>query len=177
MNSENKRVSELIFSVLNKNVNIELIDLNDYDLPFFNDSNIDEFEEIHLKIQEANDFIFIIPEWGGMIPGKLKNLLLTLSQKHTGHKPALTIFISSGLGGVNPISEIRSYGFKNNKMVFIPEYIIIRNVNRFAINTESYIKIMHRIENAFKILKEYSLFLKEVRINNDKLLNKYPYGM
>jgi multimeric flavodoxin WrbA len=177
MNSESKRVSELVLSALGKNLNLELIDLNNYDLPFFNDSNLNAFEEIHLKIQEADDYIIIVPEWGGMIPGKLKNLLLTLDQKHTGHKPALTISVSSGLGGANPISEIRSYGFKNNKIVFIPEYIIIRNVNRFSIETEFYSKIMYRIENSFKILKEYSFFLRKMRINNDKLLNKYPYGM
>ena len=50
-------------------------------MPFFNDSNIDEFEEIHLKIQEANDFIFIIPEWGGMILGKLKKIITNIRPK------------------------------------------------------------------------------------------------
>ena len=87
----------------------------------------------HLKTADA--LILITPEWDGTASPLLKNFLMMCEGQVTAHKPALLISVSSGINGAYPIAELRMSAFKNNKLVAIPDHIIIRNVEEVLNNT------------------------------------------
>ena len=60
-----------------------------------------------------------------------KNFFLICNKGELAHKPGLIVSISSGNGGAYPVSELRSSSYKNTHIMWIPEQIIIRNVEQF----------------------------------------------
>ena len=66
------------------------------------------------------------PEWNGMATPAIKNFFLYFSSSVLFHKPALIVTVSAGHGGAYPVIELRSSGYKNTKLCYIPEHVIIR---------------------------------------------------
>jgi NAD(P)H-dependent FMN reductase len=46
------------------------------------------------------------------------------------HKPALLVSVSSGRGGAFPINQMRQLGYKNNRIMYLPEHLIVRSVEK-----------------------------------------------
>ncbi len=80
------------------------------------------------ELAECDGFIIIAPEWHGQVPAGLKNFFLLFSRFELGHKPALITTVSSGDGGAYPVAELRMSSYKNNRICYLPEHLIIRNV-------------------------------------------------
>src|SRR5262245_2330305 len=83
----------------------------------FDDRASDEaaqWRPIAERLRSADGFVIVSPEYAGMAPPVLMNLLLKCSWRETAHKPALLVAVSSGAGGSYPIAELRQFGFKNN---------------------------------------------------------------
>lgn len=183
--SESNRIANII--VKNCSLIFEKILIHDLavmDIPFWDEEvweNKDEWSKVLTPvkndIKRSDAYIFITPEWGGMIPPKLKNYLLFGDQRIFGHKPALIVSISSGMGGAYPINELRTSGYKNTKINFIPEHIILRNVESLFINDNDLdARILKRIIFCIQILFEYTKAM--VLVRNSKLdFKNYPYGM
>ncbi len=133
------------------------------------------------QFSHSDAFVIITPEWHGQVPSGLKNLFLLLSRFELGHKPAFIISVSSGDGGAYPVAELRMSSYKNNRLCYIPEQLIIRDVeNVFNNNQEkndkksdSYYK--ERLHWCLNILLGYAKALKTMRdetnIHNDKFSN------
>ncbi len=134
---------------------------------------------INEHLNQADAFIVITPEWSGMASPLLKNFLLMCSSQDTANKPVLLTAISSGISGAYPIAELRMNAFKNNKLVAIPDHLIIRNIeevlnaptNNTSVFTEHDNKIRHRIGYSLHTLQKYSKALKALRTE----LIDYPY--
>ncbi len=75
-----------------------------------------------------------MPEYGGMATPNAKNIFLLCGNGELAHKPGLIVSVSSGNGGSYPIAELRSSSYKNTHIMWIPENIIIRNVEEFNEN-------------------------------------------
>ncbi len=136
-----------------------------------------------LKEQFSNSdaFIIITPEWHGQVPAGLKNLFLLFSRFEFGHKPAFIISISSGNGGAYPVAELRMSSYKNNRLCYIPEQLIIRDVEKVFNNktenndqkSDRYYK--DRLNWCLEILMGYGKALKtmraETKIHDDQFSN------
>jgi NAD(P)H-dependent FMN reductase len=136
-----------------------------------------------LKKQFSNSdaFIIITPEWHGQVPAGLKNLFLLFNRFEFGHKPAFIISISSGNGGAYPVAELRMSSYKNNRLCYIPEQLIIRDVEKVFNNktedndqkSDRYYK--DRLNWCLEILMGYGKALKtmraETKIHNDQFSN------
>ncbi len=187
-NSESSRIASYIAEqdfINNAYQQINLLDLNTLNLPLWNEGvweNSQEWEiwqapSACLKASDA--FIFIVPEWAGMVPPGLKNLLLLAGPEELGHKPALIVTISSGQGGSIPVHELRTTGYKNNHICFIPDHVILRNINNLFSETinESNHYFHQRLKYSTDLLTAYAEALKPIRnsgiIDNDN----YRYGM
>jgi NAD(P)H-dependent FMN reductase len=72
----------------------------------------------------------VTPEWNGMAPPALKSFFLALDSQEGWHKPCLIIGISATAGGSYPIAELRMSAYKNSRICFLPEHVIIRNVKQ-----------------------------------------------
>lgn len=82
------------------------------------------------QFAQTDAFVIISPEWHGQVPAGLKNFFLLFNKFDLGHKPALIVAVSSGAGGAYPVAELRMSSYKNNRLCYIPEHMIIREVER-----------------------------------------------
>jgi NAD(P)H-dependent FMN reductase len=80
------------------------------------------------QLEEADALVLLSPEWNGMACPALKNFFLYAGRAELAHKPALLVGVSSGLGGAYPLSELRASSYKNCRICFIPEQLIVRQV-------------------------------------------------
>ena len=118
------------------------------------------------ELQDSDAIILIAPEWGGMVPSGLKNFLLLCSPNEVGHKPGLIVGVSASMNGAYPISELRMSGYKNNRLSFIPEHLIVRNVAKNfdgEAQTDEDKYLRKRAVYALRVLEQYAIALKGVR--------------
>ncbi|WDD97835.1 NADPH-dependent FMN reductase [Thalassomonas actiniarum] len=119
------------------------IELCRYHLPFWDgeqESKTDESSSwplLSARIREADALILITPEWGGMATPILKNFLLMCDMQEVAHKPVLLVSVVNGISGAYPIAELRMNALKNNKLVAVPDHLIIRNVEEMLNDNKS----------------------------------------
>ena len=105
-----------------------------------------------------------------------KNLFLMCDNSEFFHKPGLIVSISSGIGGSYPISELRSSSYKNSHILWIPENIIIRNVEQYNPGNHGHeipAWLDERIDYCLNLLIEYSKHLDPMqkKINKEVFKN------
>jgi NAD(P)H-dependent FMN reductase len=133
------------------------------------------------KLKKADALVIVSPEWHGMVPAGLKNFFLFWSAAEVGHKPALIVTVSASRGGSYPVNELRTSGYKNSRVLYLPEHVIIQNVNNVlngeteADKDDSYIR--HRIDFALSVLLGYTKALKPLRETGTLTSPDYPNGM
>ena len=138
---------------------------------------------ISAELASSDAFVVISPEWHGQVPSGLKNFFLMWGKGELAHKPALIITVSSADGGAYPVAELRMSSYKNNRICYIPEQVIVRNVESVLnddpeqnnADADSYFR--ERITYALNILKEYALALGQVRASGAADLSKFKNGM
>ena len=184
--SESARVGEyirqrLIDLQLSDDSNCSLIDLGTSPLPLWPEHNDGLWHDYATRLQAADALIVITPEWHGMASPALKNLFVLASKAELAHKPALLVGVSSGLGGSYPISELRSSSFKNNRLCYIPEQIIVRQVNAMLhpdpVVDDNDLRLRPRIDYALGVLGHYAKALRTVRSAVDMNNPEFSNGM
>ena len=105
----------------------------------------------------------------------MKNFFLHCNNGELAHKPGLIIAISSGTGGAYPIADLRLSSYKNTHIMWIPENIIIRNVEEF--NPGSHGKnipdwLDGRINYVLNLLLTYASNMKPLRT----IINRKDFG-
>ena len=134
-----------------------------------------DFKKISLELENSDGFIIIVPEYGGMASPNSKNLFLIFNKGEFFHKPGLIVSISSGNGGSYPISELRSSSYKNSHINWIPENIIIRNVEQYLPKAHGELIpewIDQRIDYTCDLLLKYSEYLKPIQ----KTINRKDFA-
>lgn len=140
-------------------------------------------ESISKKLAYSDAFIIISPEWHGMVPAGLKNFFLMWGKGELAHKPALIVTVSSGDGGSYPVAELRMSSYKNNRICYLPEHLIIRNVesvfndNEIDNNSSSQEYFENRLDYCLKLLLTYSKAFKQIRESDAVGIKKYGSGM
>jgi NAD(P)H-dependent FMN reductase len=138
---------------------------------------------IRSQLTESDGIVVVSPEWHGQVPAGLKNFFLLCGKDQVGHKPALITSVSSGDGGAYPVAELRMSSYKNNRICYIPEQIIVRHVESVLNDdpaqnnpdTDSYFR--ERIQYALGILIEYAKALRQVRSSGVTETDKFQNGM
>ena len=183
--SQSQRISHILQSNLNKlNTNLDLfsLDLGETVLPLWSPNkkngngiwrNI--WSSISKNFNESDGFILVVPEYGGMATPAAKNIFLLCDNGELSHKPGLIVSVSSGNGGAYPIAELRSSSYKNTHIMWIPENIIIRNVEQY--NPMSHGEVIpewldNRIEYTLKLLLAYVSSMKPLR----EIINRKDFG-
>lgn len=161
---------------------IDVLDLYERNLPLRCEGEIpQEVLEVKKQCARTDAFIFVVPEWGGAVTPVLSNLLLWVTQKEVGHKPTLITAISSGVGGANPVGQLRAYGFKNNRINYIPEHLIVRKVKNVLDsedqNSKDFVFLKERAIYVIELLSVYSRSLRYVRESGVINEEKFPFGM
>ncbi len=191
--SQSMKVAEYIKTALLKKSaddQVEIISLADNPIPLW-DQGIWEGEQkwkellkpIQDQLRSSDGFVIVSPEWHGQVPAGLKNFFLMCSAREVGHKPALIVTVSSGDGGAYPVAELRMSSYKNNRICYIPEQLIVRNVEKVLNdepeknNTDADAYFRNRIDWALGILQQYALALKQVRASGVTQTEMFNNGM
>jgi FMN-dependent NADH-azoreductase len=140
-------------------------------------------EQISAELVSSDGFVVVSPEWHGQVPAGLKNFFLMWSKGELAHKPALIVTVSSADGGAYPVAELRMSSYKNNRICYLPEHVIVRNVESVlnddpaANNADADAYFRKRIAYALGILHEYAKALGAVRASGATDLSEFKNGM
>ncbi len=152
------------------------------DIPLWDESmwgqdgkTVKTWAPISEKLQTADAFIILAPEYNGTAPAALKNFFHCLSSKETAHKPALLIGVSAGQNGSYPIAELRATAAKNNKLVFIPDHLIIRDAEKVFTENHDSTYIKDRLTYSLDVLTQYATAMKPLR--EIDIPDAYKFGM
>ncbi len=167
-----------------------LFDLADNPLPLWDEGiwNGDKqwqalLGPISEQLASSDAFIVIAPEWHGMAPAGLKNFFLMWGNGELAHKPALITTVSSADGGSYPVAELRMSSYKNNRICFLPEHLIVRNVesvfndNDDDNNPSAQPYFDDRLDYCLKQLLTYGEAFKHIRASDSVSLATYGSGM
>lgn len=136
---------------------------------------------VSAEFKSADALIIVCPEWHGAVPAAVRNVLQIATHNEFGHKPALIVTVSTSVGGAYPVSELRMAGYKNNRLCYIPEQLIIRNVghtfNGDTMESQEDAYLRTRATYCLKLLAEYAKALKSVRSSGVIDHKTYPNGM
>ena len=144
---------------------------------------MDRLAPIKEQLSKSDAFVVISPEWHGQVPAGLKNFFLMFNRFELGHKPALIVGVSSGPGGSYPVAELRMSSYKNNRLCYIPEHLIIRDVESVFNDkaednnqeTDGYYK--SRLNWCLDILMGYGKALKSMRDETQVHHDDFGNGM
>lgn len=186
--SESKKISGVLVDKLTSMdscTETDYLDLADVGLPFWSESySSDEqalLDDVAARLESSDGFIVVCPEWHGMVPSVLKNFFLLYTAKQFAHKPALIVTVSAGIGGSYPVNELRTSSYKNSRLCYLPEHLIVRHVSTIFNgkddddkNTEGYIS--KRADACLGILLAYTDALATARgVMPD--MSDFPNGM
>jgi len=148
----------------------------------FGDERVKSLRE---TLRAADGFVFLIPEWHGMAPAAIKNLFLWFSAREFAHKSALLVAVSSGDGGAFVINKMRTSAYKNSRLLYLPEHIILRDVAQLWVEgaraddggegSHSYLE--RRLAYALNLLTSYVGSLLPMRKSLLQGLADFPNGM
>jgi NAD(P)H-dependent FMN reductase len=147
--------------------NVSVIDLGSYPLPLWPTGDGGPWGMFEKQLLKADALVILAPEWNGMACPAVSNFFLYASKTQLAHKPALLAGVSAGVGGSTPISELRAYSFKNCRLCYIPEQLVIRHVEQVCNMPEPVSeddrRIRERMDYALEILLRYAQALAPVR--------------
>ena len=185
LNSQSKKVSNFLhnnLSNIDSRLDTFFLDLAHEALPMWSPEKKEAkgiwgevWNSISDNLSQSDGFLLVVPEYGGMATPAAKNIFLLCGNGELAHKPGLIVSVSSGNGGAYPIAELRSSSYKNTHIMWIPENIIIRNVEEF--NPGSHGKnipewLDNRIEYVLKLLLAYASNMKPLK----EIINRKDFG-
>ena len=139
------------------------------------------WQPISKELISSDALVVVSPEWSGMAPPGLKNLFLLCGADVLAHKPGLIVTVSAGAGGSYPVTELRISSYKNTRLCYIPDHVIVRNVGQMLHGdqpAEEHDQALRgRITYSLRVLVEYAKALRLVRDSGFIDLKAFPYGM
>jgi NAD(P)H-dependent FMN reductase len=190
VDSQSTRVATYMIDrlkIISSDVSCELFDLKNNPLPLWDEGVwgatetwTKVWQPVSKRLQSCDAFVVIAPEWAGMVPPGLKNFFLLCSTADVGHKPGLIVGVSSTRGGSYPISELRTSSYKNNRICYIPEHLILRDVTQLLnaeVPTADDQYIRGRIDYCLRLLIAYADSFKSIRSSGLIDHKSYPFGM
>ena len=151
---------------------IDILSLSTNPLPLWDESIYSGSEEWKAllapwrkTLKEAGAIILVVPEWNGMVPAAVKNFFLLFSSAQLGHKPGLIVSVSAAQNGAYPVAELRMSSYKNCRLCYLPEHLIVRNVaDAFTGKDPEVDQVLEdRADYCLRLLGEYAKGLALVR--------------
>ena len=144
-----------------------ILDLGLAPLPLWPAEDAGPWELYRQQLVAADALVIVAPEWNGMACPAVKNFFLYASKAELAHKPGLLVGVSSGIGGAYPISELRASSYKNCRLCYLPEHLIVRQVEKVLnapqAQDEADQRLHERVDYALDVLVRYAHALQPVR--------------
>jgi NAD(P)H-dependent FMN reductase len=143
----------------------------------------DSWRPVSAALRRSDGFVLVVPEWGGMAPPVVKNLFLLCDGTfELADKPALLVGVSSGSGGAFPLGELRMSSYKNTRICYIPEQVVVREVgalfegDSFVESPEAK-RLEAQLVHALRLLVRYAEALSVVRTSGVRDVAGFPWNM
>ena len=191
--SQSEKVARVIDDRLDKSAWCDhswLLTLADNPLPFWDESVWsgggaweDSLPGLREQVQRCDAFVIVTPEWHGMVPSGLKNFfLLWAAGGELAHKPALIVSVSASDNGAYPVAELRMSSYKNSRVCYLPEHLIVRNVKRVfnaddSNDSDAHAYLSGRMDYCLAMLGEYAAAFRQIRASGRVSLETYSNGM
>jgi NAD(P)H-dependent FMN reductase len=191
--SNSAKVGSLVSEILltqNPDLQISTIDLGKNPLPIWdekvweNDPTWNEILKPHREtLNQTNGLVIISPEYSGMASPALKNFFLFWGGETLAHKPAMIVGVSDSLhNGSYPIAELRMSSYKNTRILYIPDHVIVRSADDLPnkiveIQEKEQLRTISRLQHGTKVLLAYTKSLLPMRAENDFDYEQFTYGM
>jgi azobenzene reductase len=191
--SNSAKVGLLVSEILlqqNPDLQMTTFDLGKTPLPMWNEkawentldwtATLKPYREV---LSQTDGLAVVTPEYCGMASPALKNFFLFWTGDVIAHKPAMLIGVSSTEhGGSYPLAELRMSSYKNSRILYIPDHVIIRSADTLPkkldeIVDKDQLRLVDRLNHGVKILLAYSKALKPLRENTDFEFEKFANGM
>lgn len=178
------RAEQLIPKVKSSLLDIKLIDMTFDPNEYWDGKSkpAKEMGKVYKKFKKADGFIIVTPEWGGGVPPALRQLIL-MSGTSMSHKPVLSVGVSATrLGGIRPVEELK-HASKNTRLVFVPDPVIITNVESsfnekyVDVSNEHEVYLSKKIDYSIKVFEQYAKALVGVRDSSVIDYKEFPNGM
>lgn len=189
--SQSEKVARFVQTTLQaKGIEADIFSLAGNPLPLWDESIwagsaewAQRLEPISANLAASDGFVVIAPEWHGQVPAGLKNFFLMWGKNELAHKPALIIAVSASDGGAYPIAELRMSSYKNNRICYLPEHVIVRKVTQVLNEdatqndaaADAYFR--ERITWTLDMLEQYAQALIPVRAAGLVYHEKFRNGM
>lgn len=160
---------------------VSIFDLAELNLPMWEeDTDLTQVAEQQAELEASDAFVFVVPEWHGMVPPAVKNLFFLFTGAFR-HKPAYIVTVSAGSGGRYPIQEMRSTVYKNTYLNFIPVNTIIDRLNATIDDQGQYIAekqfVANRVDEGLRLLIEYGKAFVQIRQSDIVQEKRFPNGV
>ena len=186
--SNSAKIANLISQTFPADVITNFIDLGKNPLPLWDEkvgSDNPKWQEIltplQTQLEQSDGYVLISPEYNGCATPAIKNFLLLFPKPTLAHKPVLVVGVSSSLGGAYVISDLRANGYKNPRLIFVPDHLIIRNASVLPTQIQDFgssdTLLADRIKYSTKIFLEYVKALKTMRQETTFDYEKFANGM
>lgn len=133
------------------------------------------------ELKNSDALVVVSPEWSGMVPPGLKNFFLLCGADVLAHKPGLIVTVSASAGGSYPVAELRMSSYKNTRLCYVPDHVIVRNVGQMLQGDQAADEhdaaLRGRIDYSLRVLVQYAKALRLVRQSGVIDLDTFPYGM
>ena len=178
--SNSHRISEIAVDRLAAiGATTDLVSLRDVKLPLWDESKGDEtaaasspwrtiWPDVSRRLAAADGVVVVCPEWHGMAPPALKNLLFCCNDGELAFKPAYLIAVSGGSGGAYPVAELRISSYKNNYLHWLPDQLIVRAAGGFRPGEDGHSApefLEPRMIHGLTVLNAYAEAARPVRQN------------
>ncbi len=163
---------------LGKQENSLMLNMSHYWNP--EDEHAIRWAKISESLEQADAVVFVTPEWNGSLTANTV-VFMNLVDKELAHKPGLLVSVSGGRGGAYPITQMRTIGYKNSRINYIPEHLIVRGVgdvmNGQEVMGESDQVVRDHGHYCLRLLAEYAKALKSVRDSGVVDHDNFAHGM
>ncbi|XDD44568.1 NADPH-dependent FMN reductase [Leptospira sp. WS60.C2] len=188
-NSQSLKVTKFLSTVLEKKeIETSILDLGGNPLPIWDPSMWEKKSDLkdlwngfNQDLNKSDAYIFVTPEYAGMASPALKNFFLYLSGVDISHKPGLIVTVSSGMGGSYPNAELRMSSYKNTRIVYVPDHVIVRHVESLLNSENPETKddeyIRNRLTYVANVLVEYAKAFVSIRSSGVIDIKTYPFGL
>lgn len=160
---------------------VRVHDLASHPLPLWDNTQGSEILRDADFITRCDALILISPDWHGMATPALKNWFYFLPPMALDHKPVLLCGVSAGQGGLYPVMDLRAHSFKNFRPCYLPEHLLIRDVNNTLLEPDpsepQQQSLSMRTDYCLQLLNAYALGFLKVRACLPQRHKAFSFGM
>jgi hypothetical protein len=91
----------------------------------------------------------------------------------------LIVSLSSGTGGAYPVAELRMSSYKNTRICYVPDHVILRQVETLLQSPSESAEdaaVQARLRYSLSVLKEYAKAFRSIRAAGVLNFKDFPYG-